>query len=361
MIQNTFQRFISLLLSLTMLMSLASTAFAVDTGADTPADFTGADIESVVSVNATLSEEEVAKNLFESLSEEAKQIFLAQIATDPELTEYHRENVDPSFDPQTIPVAYANSEVDRVRSGLINLGFSTSVTYCFVNVASEISAQVGAYATASASQIYEILVGLGLASAMVSWWDEIDTRFGEIVNEFKEAFAEKRSAVSNALWDTRDDAASIYYESPVTSVRYYDATSTTLPRVVIRHANGDEERFICDVSAENFRPRTNKFYVAALLRDSNRKMHLWVCPDTIDYATALAIRYINYEYVGIMTDSRNLASHFARQSPGVTLSLDKIKFHPNESHKDNPNYLPHYHPLNSSGRTDKQIHIWYYG
>lgn len=66
MIQNTFQRFISLLLSLTMLMSLASTAFAVDTGADTPADFTGADIESVVSVNATLSEEEVAKNLLKA-------------------------------------------------------------------------------------------------------------------------------------------------------------------------------------------------------------------------------------------------------------------------------------------------------
>ena len=89
-------------------------------------------------------------------------------------------------------------------------------------------------------------------------------------------------------------------------------------------------------------------------------MHLWVCPDTIDYATALAIRYINYEYVGIMTDSRNLALHFARQAPGVTLSPDDIEFHPNESHKDNPNYFPHYHPLNSSKNTYKQMHIWFY-
>ena len=139
MMQKAFQRFASLLLSLTMLLSLASTAFAADTGADASVDLVGTDIEEVVSVNSPVSEEEIAKDLFESLSEEAQQIFLAQIATDPELTEYHRENVDPSFDPQAIPAIHAySSELDIVRSGLANLGLSSTVTYAFTGAASAI-------------------------------------------------------------------------------------------------------------------------------------------------------------------------------------------------------------------------------
>ena len=357
MIQNTFQRFISLLLSLTMLMSLASTAFAVDTGADTPADFTGADIESVVSVNATLSEEEVAKNLFESLSEEAKQIFLAQIATDPELTEFHRENVDPSFDPQTIPVAYANSEVDRVRSGLANLGLSSTATYTFVGAASAIAAGAGGVAI-TATEVYELLLGASIATAIAASWDEIENSFSNIVGVFKDAFSYMRSAVSNALWDTRDAAASIYYNSPVVAVGYYDATTTSLPNVLIRRGDGEEKRYICNVTAEDFQPRGNKFYIAALLRGSNRQTHLWICPEAIDYETALAIRYINYERVGILTDSPKLALLLAQQAtPGVQVGT---KWHSNESHLSDPNYLPHYHPLNSANNTSRQIHLWHF-
>lgn len=356
MIQNTFQRFISLLLSLTMLMSLASTAFAVDTGADTPADFTGADIESVVSVNATLSEEEVAKNLFESLSEEAKQIFLAQIATDPELTEFHRENVDPSFDPQAIPVTYANSEVDRVRSGLANLGLSSTATYTFVGAASAIAAGAGG-AAITATEVYTLLFGTSIVTSIVACWEEVENLFSSIVGVFRDAFSYMPSAVSNALWDTRDDAASVYYSSPVTSIRYTTyTTSVYVPRVVVRHADGTEDEYICKTVADVAQIKTNSFYVAALLQD-NIGTQLWVCSVPIDYATALAIRYANHGRVGIMTRDRALAEHLARQAaPG---KLVNVEHHLNDDHIDNFNYFPHYHPYNSDGYTDGQIHIWH--
>lgn len=359
MMQKAFQRFTSLLLSLTMLLSLASTAFAADEETSTSA-FTNTGIEEFVSVDLSLSEEESARALFENLSEEARQIFLSQIAADPELTEYHRENVDPSFDSQAIPVTYAaNNAVDSVRSGLINAGFSSSVVYCFSAAASEI---YSLSASASASQIYDALLGTGLAAILASMaasiWDEIEAGFSRIVAIFEDGFSDNRSAVSDALWDTKDDATSVYYSSRVVSCRYTtyvpDVSDAT---VSLDFADGTHANYICDVRAEDATIKSGKYYVALLVRDSNGKTQLMVCPNSVNFAVALAIRYLNKEYVGIMTKEGRRASALARNAaPNQQVTA---VYHSNERHKDNPNFFPHYHPQAPDGTTSGQVHIWF--
>ena len=356
MMQKTFQRFTSLLLSLTMLLSLASMAFAADTGADTSADLFGTDIEEVVSVNSPVSEEEIAKDLFQSLSEEAQQIFLAQIATDPGLTEYHRENVDPSFDPQAIPAIYAySSELDIVRSGLANLGLSSTVTYAFTGAASAIVGGAGG-AAITTSEVYALLFGTSIVTTIAAYWDEVENAFSDIVGVFTNAFSYMRSAVSNALWDTRDDAASVYYGSPVTSVSIQTFTSST-PLVRVRHANGSDDRYNCNTKAEKLYWRDGeKFFIAVLVPYDSTDMMLWVCPIPVDYATALAIRYQNNERIGILTTKEVLARELAQRAPGGTVD---IVWHGTCTHKGDHNFIPHYHPLDSNGYSDRQIHLWY--
>ena len=89
-------------------------------------------------------------------------------------------------------------------------------------------------------------------------------------------------------------------------------------------------------------------------------MILYVCPIPVDYATALSVRYVNNERIGIFTPEEFLALDLARQASPTKTS--EIVWHGNCSHKNDHNFIPHYHPQNPRGpvgNTDGQTHLWY--
>ena len=90
------QKAISLLLSLVMLFSLSSTALAVSS----PNDLTSSD------------EIALSREIYASLTPDAREIFDASLRYDAELLQYHTTYVDPSFTISSSPVLYSAAVAD---------------------------------------------------------------------------------------------------------------------------------------------------------------------------------------------------------------------------------------------------------
>lgn len=335
--RKKIQWLISWILSLAIVISLTPGAYAIS-----------ANDEISFSTDISISEDDYASFVYQSLSEQAKQIFLKQIASDSQLSTYHRENVDPSFDPQAIPAIYATyDELSIVQNGLAAMNLSLSVKYALEGVASEIIAAGGIALTAP--QLYILLVGTSIAVVLAENWDEVSSLFSQIIAVFQDAFSYMHSNIKSAMDDIGSDAESIQSKPKLTSV---GVSSNGL--VILKKQDGTTEQYRCSVGAESFYPdEGSPYYIAALVGPVGSK-RLWVCPINVNQGIAIAIRICNNPSVGILTPYNNLAYKLAALGGAIP------SHHSNESHSFDPNYLPHWHPMRPNGSTEGTIHIWHF-
>ena len=323
MMQKAFQRFTSLLLSLTMLLSLASTAFAVDGEVSTSA-FTDAGIEEFVSLDFSLSEEEnfeielttlspkeCAEAAYYGLSPTARDWFLAAISSNPELIEFHQRYVDSDFVPLDEPTPYIADPITLVSVGIGALALTTAATNGLTCLASQFLSTINS-GEIEIGDFYSCSIIEDIASTLIDDWDYTRQKWNTIIDIFCDAFDSNQEYVS-------DDVDS-YVSTSRINVRFGGNT------VVI---NGI--KYECTELAENHRGYNEKFYVA--IRNNNV---LYVCNQKpIPLAIANALIEYNSKYVGVFTIREStayaLAGYLGHRVAGHN-NIDK-----------GPNFLPHYH------------------
>ncbi len=334
--EKLLRHMLCIIVAVAFAFSLFSTAYA-----------TANRLNESVHINYSFTDQECAKAVFDGLSLEAQKIFLSHISCDPTLVEFHRENVDKAFSPGRV-TSFGSIEksvnksnlLNTIHNELVSLGLSTSVVYAFEGIASGIIA-AAADGALPIGDIYATIVATYAAATLAEHWTtEIAPNWNEIVAVFQSAFSDMRENIAAALGLLADDAVSM--TNPAQTV----AISGSL--VIVERKDGTTERFRVNTRAENCYLEDNEYYVAALINHV-----LMVCPISIDFGTAVAIKKANLSAVGVAT-----YHHMLAQSVATANSPFGITYHSNDVHSGNPNYLPHYHPCNSNG-TPKSVHIWF--
>ncbi len=351
MMQKTLRRFTSLLLSLTMLLSLASTAFAADTGADTSTALAGTSVEEITSVEssasdiydeveiefATLSPEECAETTYYGLSPTARDRFLAAISCNPELIEFHQQYVDSSFVPVDPPAPQVFDPVSVVSVGLAGLGVGTAVLYCLEALASEFVSAVNS-GEITVGDLYSYIIAVGTISTLANDWSITGPKWLDIISVFCDAFP---SISNNVTTSMEYVPADVEDECSLNTVSV--GFSGTTARI-----NG--KTYKCSVRAEEFNPQGEKFYIA--IRSNNI---LYVCPKEISLKIANAIVEFNNTYIGVMTVREYTAYRLAEFGGCIVCSDSR-------TNPCQPNYLHHYHRREWSMTPTKdhcRAHVWF--
>ena len=334
--RKIIQRIVSLVIVFAFSLSLVSTAYAAEniSSSNLPVDYSS-------------SEKENAKAVYEGLTPEAKQIFLDHISRDPDLVQFHQENVDSTFSPQNVPeysspslASDEDNPLEIIHNGLLALGLSTAVVYAFEGIASGIIASA-ADGFLPVGELYAIMVGTYAAAILATYWSiEVAPNWDGIVEVFQSAFSAMKENIADALDFLAEDAVSL--TNPVESVAIHGNL------IIVQHEDGEIERLQTSVRAENCVLEDNCYYAAALIDKI-----LGICPIDISFATAVAIQEGNKKEIGVATYHHTLAE--AVVTAGNPYGYD---YHSNEYHANNPNYLPHYHPFYKSGAL-RPVHIWF--
>ena len=147
-------------------------------------------------------EGEVVRSTYNNLSPEARAIFDRIIASDPELSEFHKENVDPFFNRYDIQQYAVNSYAVDLASQLANklaaLSLVPDVSYCLNAMGSDMAAA----ANGGSLVLGGILIAAATAEAVVTIaanWDTVSEKFNRIVDSFTSVFADAASAVVSAF------------------------------------------------------------------------------------------------------------------------------------------------------------------
>ena len=179
------KKLLAMFLSFVMLFTLTAPAYA----AAFPQEDTAADFLTL-SPDVCSSDAEanaVAKNVYENLTPTQQQEFLAIIETlayqgDPQLVEFHKTYVDPSYEftgngimPQAAAVAAAD-----ITGQLQALNLPDVVYYALVAFATALGVPVG--------NVVDVVIGLGLGVIIVANWNAISGVWNQIVDIFVNAF-----------------------------------------------------------------------------------------------------------------------------------------------------------------------------
>lgn len=174
--RNHMRRFIALMLSLILCLSMGIQAFAVE---NTP----GAQ-------NAVAETEDMyvaAQQAYDYLTDEQKEIFITQIALlalagDSSLVEFHQTYVDPSyeFNPEDYAAVPNVVNAASVAGQLQALNLPAAVYYGLLAFATSLGIPVG--------NVVDLVVGLGLGVIILANWDAISSVWNDIVDIFVDAF-----------------------------------------------------------------------------------------------------------------------------------------------------------------------------
>lgn len=182
-------KILSFILTLSVLFSLAVPAFAAENSA-------GAGI----SVD-TQEEMDAAREAYAALTPEAKAIFEASLAYDPEMLKFHTTYVDESFTPPApVPQARA-AAADPMRvlmAELSGLGLPSAVLYSLKAMGAGMVASIAD----GPLPVGEILLAAATASTAVviaAHWKTVGPKWSKIVSAFQNAFAAYANNVISAL------------------------------------------------------------------------------------------------------------------------------------------------------------------
>lgn len=191
-------KILSFILTLSVLFSLAVPAFAAENSA-------GAGI----SVD-TQEEMDAAREAYAALTPEAKAIFEASLAYDPEMLKFHTTYVDESFTPPApVPQARAAAVVaDPMRvlmAELSGLGLPSAVLYSLKAMGAGMVASIAD----GPLPVGEILLAAATASTAVviaAHWKTVSPKFNQIVRAFQKAFSTAASNISSVFAKIKGEA-----------------------------------------------------------------------------------------------------------------------------------------------------------
>lgn len=301
------KKLISIILCLTMIFSLTSTAFASEASPISMDDATDA-----------------AKQAFEYLTQEQQAVFLVQIENlalsgDTSLTDFHKTYVDSSYSfsqSSTTSPVQARATAD-IAGQLQGLNLPSAVYYGLLAFSTALGVPVG--------NVVDVVIGLGLAAIIVANWDAISGVWQDIVNIFVDAFG---STVMSAF----------YYLQGLVGVYTVTVSGSTIT------INGTA--YVCDEDAESVAlsmSRNGHTYYPAY-RTNNTVL---VCPVDIPRKAALEIMRLNHSRAGVFTIQSNYAQSLC-QSLGGGIRGPEGEY--------SSGYWRHYHSLNYPS-----AHCWYIG
>ncbi|MGI6085840.1 MAG: hypothetical protein ACOYIF_10435 [Acetivibrionales bacterium] len=190
-------KIISLILTLSMLFGLSVPASAAQS-------------YNAIGVKIIGSNEEIeaAREAYFSLTPEAKAIFDASLANDPEMLEFHIKYVDKSFRPATkIQARYAMASSDAMTilmSELSVLGLPSSVLYALKAMGAGLVASIAD----GPLLVGEILLAAATASAVIviaANWTKVSPVWNQIVAAFKKAFSSSVNSIIDAFNSLKKD------------------------------------------------------------------------------------------------------------------------------------------------------------
>lgn len=143
-----------------------------------------------------------AKQIFNDLSPEAKQIFLEYLLTENnEMLDYHIKHVgdiniedleSKSNDLQSVASVNTGAIMNTLNLKLNALYLSEAVKFALMGAASSMCASI---ATLGATTVFSILVTVGCASVIIANWDSISSKWNSIIGAFQQSFGQAYSSV----------------------------------------------------------------------------------------------------------------------------------------------------------------------
>lgn len=311
--RNHMRRFVALMLSLILCLSMGIQAFAVENNPGTQ--------------NAISETEDMyvaAQQAYDYLTDEQKEIFITQItllalAGDSSLVEFHQTYVDPSyeFNPEDYAAVPNVVNAASVAGQLQALNLPAAVYYGLLAFATSLGVPVG--------NVVDLVIGLGLGIIIVANWDAISSVWNDIIDIFVDAFG---SVVMDAF----------YYLQGLVGVYTVSSSGAVIT------INGEDYR--CDTKAEE---------IALTMKSNGHSYYpayrsggfVWVCPVDIPRKAALAIMKLNSSYSGVFTVQNNYAYSLC-QSLGGTIR--------GPEGETSSGYWLHYHSSNYPN-----AHCWFIG
>lgn len=173
---NHMKRFIALVLSLILCLSMGIQAFAVENNY-------GTQIASIEAEDMYAA----AQQAYDYLTDEQKETFITEIsllalAGDSSLVDFHQTYVDPNyeFNPEDYAAVPNVANAASVAGQLQALNLPTAVYYGLLAFATSLGVPVG--------NVVDLVVGLGLGIIIIANWDAISNVWDDIVDIFVNAF-----------------------------------------------------------------------------------------------------------------------------------------------------------------------------
>lgn len=243
-------------------------------------------------------EAQIAQDTYANLSPEAKQLFDQLLARNPELAEYHKNNVDYSFraDLADTNVAMRGGDPLEVLSKqLAVLALPVAVEYCLEAMGASMVVAIAD----GPLLVGDILLAASTASAAViiaANWALVRPDWNSIINAFTTAFSTAVSNVRDAFAEIEVEIPNIQSAPPIS----VDGNEVTVGK----------ERYLCSEDAEYLSKencRKGVYYLAVIFAGS-----VWIDLDhPMDKGKAHLIIAADHGRVGIFassaSDARSLA------------------------------------------------------
>lgn len=318
------KRILSIILVLAMTLSLCSTAFAAEPVVYGEAGEVG-----------TVSDIDLAKEVYNSLSPEAKVIFDDALASDLELLEFHKTYVDPNCSikyTQNYSVRSMTATADPMailNAEFIAMQIPQAVKYVLEAVGAGMIAAAGDGPLLAG----DILLAAATVSAVVviaANWNEVAPKWNGIVNAFKKAFAASASNVVSAFQTLFDNIQKTLAKQPSVTVSGQTAT-----------ING--VKYNCKTKADSLtkEQQKNKKYFPAVLYKGTVYVDAL---HSLSNAEAKLFVYANRSDLGIWATSESSARGLCGGNTAIW----------HNTHSSSEGYFFHYHHPSY-----KKFHCWY--
>lgn len=206
-------KMLSLILTLSMVFSLAVPAFAAENYGSSGTS---------TSVN-TQEDIDAAREAYAALTPEARTIFDASLAYDSDMLEFHTTYVDKNFTPpaprpQTRSAVAAADPMRVLMAQLGGLGLPSAVLYSLKAMGAGMVAAIAD----GPLPVGDILLAAATASAVVviaANWNTVSPKFNQIVRAFQQAFSTAASNISSAFSKIQSDAKAEAAKAEINQIR----------------------------------------------------------------------------------------------------------------------------------------------
>ena len=290
------RKIISCLLTISMLFSIIApcAAYSIQEPqmeSDTTVVGLSDIIPAITAEEAEVLCEELAPQVYESLNDEAKLIFDQCLASNPELLQYHRAQVDPNYTPSGYTLYNNNSITAALSVSIAALALPAAVEYALNAMGSALVVELASGAVLPVGKILIAAATVKIVAACALYWTVVSPKWSQIVRAFTSAFVTSVNNFISAFTQLQQDSTLEYYRTtyPV-SVSQQNMTITV-----------GKTRFTCSTQAETaertLRQNGGKYFPAMLL---SRTTPVLVSLTPVNEEVAATILSQNMSLIGTM-------------------------------------------------------------